>query len=59
MSKNSASYSVSNQIDATNLLRKGAVGDGKNYFTSEQNDRFEKNVFAKLKGSGLEFDYEL
>ena len=27
--------------------------------TPELNDRFEKDVLAKLKGSGLMFDFEL
>ena len=35
------------------------MGDWKNYFTSEQNERFEKEVLAKLKGTGLEFDFEM
>jgi len=41
------------------LLRKGVVGDWKNYFTPELNERFEKEVLAKLKESGLEFDFEI
>ena len=41
------------------LLRKGVVGDWKNYFTPELNERFEKEVLAKLKGSGLKFDFEI
>ena len=40
------------------MLRKGVVGDWKNYFTPEMNERFEKEVLAKLKGSGLEFEFE-
>ena len=41
------------------LLRKGVVGDWKNYFTPELNEKFENEVLAKLKGSGLEFDFEI
>lgn len=41
------------------ILRKGVVGDWKNYFTPELNGRFEKEVLAKLQGSGLEFDFEI
>ena len=41
------------------ILRKGVVGDWKNYFTPELNERFEKEVLAKLQGSGLEFDFEI
>ncbi|XP_044181976.1 sulfotransferase 1E1-like [Acropora millepora] len=40
------------------ILRKGVVGDWKNYFTPEMNERFEKEVLAKLKGTGLEFEFE-
>ena len=40
------------------ILRKGVVGDWRNYFTPEMNERFEKEVLAKLKGSGLEFEFE-
>lgn len=41
------------------LLRMGVVGDWKNYFTPELNERFEKEVLLKLEGTGLEFDFEL
>ena len=40
------------------LLRKGEVGGWKNYFTPEMNERFDKELLAKLKGTGLEFDFE-
>ena len=40
------------------LLRKGEVGDWKSYFTPEMNERFDKELLAKLKGTGLEFDFE-
>ncbi|XP_074606271.1 sulfotransferase 1E1-like [Acropora palmata] len=40
------------------ILRKGVVGDWKNYFTPEMNERFEKEVLANLKGTGLEFEFE-
>ena len=58
MTKNVASFRFDEKEDSTVLLRKGAVGDWKNYFTPEQNERFEKDVLGKLDGSGLEFDYE-
>ncbi|KAL9974597.1 hypothetical protein ACROYT_G011650 [Oculina patagonica] len=59
MKKNSTSYVMKNEEGETSLLRKGVVGDWKNYFTPELNERFEKEVLAKLKGSGLEFDFEM
>ena len=59
MNKKSASYVMKSEKGETSLLRKGVVGDWKNYFTPELNEKFEKEVLAKLKGSGLEFDFQL
>ena len=59
MKKNAASYELKNKEGETSMLRKGVVGDWKNYFTPELNERFEKEVLAKLKGSGLQFDFEI
>ena len=60
MKKNAASYQIKTiELGETSLLRKGVVGDWKNYFTSELNERFENEVLAKLKGSGLEFDFQI
>ena len=35
------------------------MGGWKSYFTPELNERFEKEVLAKLKGTGLKFDFEI
>ena len=60
MKKNAASYQIKKAGEGEiSLLRKGVVGDWNNYFTPEQNERFENEVLAKLKGSGLEFDFEI
>ncbi|KAL9974587.1 hypothetical protein ACROYT_G011640 [Oculina patagonica] len=59
MKRNAASYTTKTEGGEFSLLRKGVVGDWKNYFTPELNERFEKEVLAKLKGSGLEFDFEI
>ena len=61
MKKNAASYQIKKvgAVGETSLLRKGVVGDWKNYFTPELNERFENEVLAKLKGSGLEFEFEI
>ena len=40
----------------TPLLRKGEVGDWKNYFTPEVNERFETEYLAKAREHGLEFE---
>ena len=59
MKKNEASFSLPAKDGESSMLRKGVVGDWKNYFTPELNERFENEVLAKLKGTGLEFDYEI
>ena len=60
MKKNAASFLLKKPGGGgTSLLRKGVVGDWKNYFTPELNERFENEVLAKLKGSRLEFDFEI
>ena len=53
MMKNVQSYLLGDMEDGPNLLKKVVVGNWK------VNDRFGKNVLAKLKGSGLEFEFEL
>ena len=60
MKRNASSFSIPTKNDkAAPLLRKGQVGDWKNHFTPELNERFEKEVLSKLEGSGLEFDFEI
>ena len=43
--------------DAQPFLRKGIVGDWRNYFTPEQNAEFDAIYAEKMKGSGLEFEF--
>ena len=59
MMKNVQSYLLRGKKDGPKLLQKGVVGNWKEHFTPELNERFEKEVMAKLKGSGLELDFEL
>ena len=40
------------------FLRKGRVGDWKNYFTPEQSAEFDALYAEKMKGTGLDFDFE-
>ena len=56
MMKNLKSYLLRGTEDGPKFLRKGVVGDWKNYFTPEQSERFDKELLAKLDGTGLEFE---
>ena len=42
---------------STNFMRKGEVGDWKNYFTAEQSARLDAVVEEKMNGAGIDFDY--
>ena len=59
MMKNVQSYLLRGKEDGPKLLQKGVVGNWKEHFTPELNERFEMEVMAKLKGSGLELGFEL
>ncbi|XP_073233452.1 sulfotransferase 1B1-like [Porites lutea] len=59
MKANEISYKIRDEQESSPWLRKGVVGGWKSYFTTELNERFEKEVLAKLGGSGLEFDFEI
>jgi hypothetical protein len=39
------------------FIRKGIVGDWKNYFTEDQNKRFDVEYTKRMRGSGLEFEF--
>ena len=41
----------------TTFMRKGEVGDWRNYFTPEQSAEMDKICRERLNGSGLEFDF--
>ena len=45
------------QTNVSRFLRKGQVGDWKNYFTPEQNEKFNKEYAKRMADSGLEFDF--
>ena len=40
------------------FIRKGIVGDWKNYFTEDQNQRFDEQYTEKMSGTGFEFIFE-
>ena len=56
----SANYSWRNDYrpHETQFMRKGEVGDWRNHFTAEQTAEFDTLYAEKMKGSGLEFDFE-
>ena len=39
------------------FMRKGVVGDWRNYFTAEQSARMDEECAKRFSGSGLKFDY--
>ena len=53
MAKNMATFT----LDGPNLLRKGEIGDWKNYFTPDIAKRFETEVMKALMDTGLTFDF--
>ena len=42
---------------ASRFIRKGEVGDWRNYFTREQSRRFDELYQQKMAGSGLELEF--
>ena len=59
MKENENSYKTRDDVQSSPFLRNGVVGGWKSYFTPELNERFEKEVLGKIKGTGLEFDFEI
>ena len=45
--------------NAPSFIRKGKVGDWKNYFTEEQNKAFDEQYAERMKGTGLDFEWEI
>ena len=39
------------------FCRKGQAGDWKNYFTEDQNRRFDEEYAKRMSGSGLDFEF--
>ena len=44
--------------NSASFIRKGVVGDWKNYFTPEQSAQFDAIYAKRMKGTGLDFDFE-
>lgn len=57
MMMNASNYWLGGSAEGPKLLRKGEIGDWKNYFTSDLNEKFENEVMNKIKGAGLVFDF--
>lgn len=58
MRKNAENFKVENTASSPSFLRKGKVGDWKEYFEEELNRKFEEHLLSKLNGTGLTFDFE-
>ena len=41
--------------NASSFMRKGIVGDWRNYFTPEQSAQMDEKIALKTAGSGLDF----
>ena len=57
MAKNSSTYWVYDSAEGPKYMRKGIVGDWKNFFTPELNAKFEAELLAKIEGTGLLFEF--
>ena len=42
---------------STPFMRKGKVGDWRNYFTDKQSARMDEEIKKRFDGTGLEFEY--
>ena len=55
MAKNESVYTFYDSSPGPRFIRKGAVGDWKNYFSAEMDASFETDLVNKLKSAGLAF----
>ena len=53
-----AMYTARREPNAAPLLRKGEVGDWKNYFTPAQSAQFDAIYAERMRGTGLDFKFE-
>ena len=57
MKKNEKSFRIDDYASKPSLLRKGNIGGWRSVFSEELNRKFDETMLAKLKGTGLEFDF--
>jgi hypothetical protein len=55
---NTANYTWGRDENASKFMRKGIVGDWKNFLTAEQSAEMDAICADRLKDTGLEFEYE-
>jgi hypothetical protein len=48
---------VPQREDVPTHFRKGIVGDWRNHFSAEQNERFDALYLEKMSGTALQFDF--
>ena len=52
------SWNYERHIAEFEFMRKGIVGDWKNYFTEDQNKRLNDEFARRMAGTGLDFEFE-
>lgn len=57
MKKNTESFIVQDIDSKPVFLRKGQIGDWKNFFSEELSEKFDEKLVSKLEGSGLSFHF--
>ena len=57
--KNYTTPGLEIQVGKPPFIRKGITGDWRNYFTKDQNKRFDEEYARRMRGTGLDFDFDI